>query len=147
MIARMQKEMTIKTAAMAVAPSTSYSSNRMTMSCGAISVWNGLFPEIKTIDPYSPTARAKACAKPVTIVGSRVGARIVTNVRSLPAPSVAAASSTSRSRFSRTFPALERAQIAMHFRGRRVTFLRIVRARFDQNVVELQQLFAIWTLA
>ena len=31
----------------------------------------------------------------------------------------------------------------MHFRGRLVTLLRIVRARLDEHIVELQQTFAI----
>src|SRR5258708_38669293 len=51
-----------------------------------------------------------------------------------------------RARLSRTLAALERSEIAMHFRGRFVTLLRIVRARFDEDVVELQQLLAIGSL-
>ena len=35
----------------------------------------------------------------------------------------------------------------MHFRGRVVTFFRIVGARFDKHVVELQQTFAVWPRA
>ena len=54
------------------------------------------------MEPYSPTARAKARANPVMIVGSSVGAMMLKKVRTWLAPSVAAASSTSRSRFSST---------------------------------------------
>src|SRR5256885_15639121 len=49
-------------------------------------------------------------------------------------------------RFPRTFAALERSKIAMHSRGRLVTLLRIVRARLDQHIVELKQLFAVRSL-
>src|SRR4029077_5472409 len=52
-----------------------------------------------------------------------------------------------RLRFFWTLTAFERAQIAMHVRGRSVTFLRIVRTGFDQDVVELQQLLAVGTVA
>ena len=39
------------------------------MSSGAISVCIGMLPEMKTTDPYSPTARANASAKPVSHAG------------------------------------------------------------------------------
>jgi hypothetical protein len=54
------------------------------------------------MEPYSPMARANARAKPVIMDGSKVGAITLTNVRSRPAPSVAADSSTSRSKLSNT---------------------------------------------
>ena len=73
-----------------------------TMRYGAISVLNGRLPEMKTIEPYSPMARANASAKPVMTGGNNDGAMTLTNVRNRPAPSVAAASSTSSSRFSKT---------------------------------------------
>src|SRR5438552_1414693 len=52
-----------------------------------------------------------------------------------------------RARFCRTFAAFERPQIAMHFSSRRVTLFGIVRACFDQNVVELKQMLAVRSLA
>ena len=39
------------------------------MSSGAISVRSGMFPEMKTTEPYSPSARANASANPVTAAG------------------------------------------------------------------------------
>ena len=39
------------------------------MSSGAISVLIGMLPEMKTTEPYSPSARAKARAKPVSSAG------------------------------------------------------------------------------
>jgi len=42
----------------------------------AISVSNGMLPEMKTTEPYSPIARANANAKPVTRAGSKVGMMI-----------------------------------------------------------------------
>src|SRR5438552_850845 len=50
-------------------------------------------------------------------------------------------------RSSWTLAALERCKIAMHVRGRFVALLRIVRARFDEDVVELEQLLPIGALA
>ncbi len=41
----------------------------MTISSGAISETFGRLPAMKMIEPYSPTARAKASAKPVSIAG------------------------------------------------------------------------------
>ncbi len=43
------------------------------MSSGAISVFIGMLPEMKTTEPYSPSARAKASAKPVSSAGKSVG--------------------------------------------------------------------------
>ena len=40
------------------------------MRSGTISVSPGLLPAIKITDPYSPIARAKASAKPVSIAGA-----------------------------------------------------------------------------
>ena len=39
------------------------------MRSGAISVRSGMFPEMNTTEPYSPTPRAKASAKPVASAG------------------------------------------------------------------------------
>ena len=39
----------------------------MTISSGVISDMNGRLPAMKMTEPYSPTARAKASAKPVTM--------------------------------------------------------------------------------
>ena len=43
------------------------------ISSVVISVLNGRLPEMKTTDPYSPSARAKASVKPVTSAGSTPG--------------------------------------------------------------------------
>ena len=45
----------------------------MMMRSGAISEMNGMLPAMKITDPYSPTARASASAKPVRIAGISVG--------------------------------------------------------------------------
>ena len=45
----------------------------MTIKSGAISVFPGMFPEMKTTEPYSPTARANASANPVSAAGSTAG--------------------------------------------------------------------------
>ena len=39
------------------------------MRTGAISVRKGMLPEMNTTEPYSPSERAKASAKPVTTAG------------------------------------------------------------------------------
>ncbi len=44
------------------------------ISSGTISVRIGMLPEMNTTEPYSPSARAKASAKPVSIAGSSAGA-------------------------------------------------------------------------
>ena len=51
---------------------------------------------MKTTEPYSPTARAKASVKPVSIAGSTVGTITRRSVWNRFAPRVAAASSISR---------------------------------------------------
>ena len=43
------------------------------ISSGEISVRIGMLPEMNTTDPYSPTARANASAKPVSHAGKRYG--------------------------------------------------------------------------
>ena len=43
------------------------------ISSGAISVFIGMLPEMKITEPYSPSARANASAKPVSIAGQSVG--------------------------------------------------------------------------
>src|SRR5881628_2788550 len=48
------------------------------MRTGAISVRNGMLPEMKTTEPYSPSERAKASAKPVTTAG-RMDGKITRN--------------------------------------------------------------------
>jgi hypothetical protein len=57
---------------------------------------------MKMIEPYSPTARAKASAKPVRSVGSTLGSSTRVMVCQRLAPSVAAASSSSFSASSST---------------------------------------------
>src|SRR2546425_4459719 len=90
------------TTAIAVAPAVSYCSSFVMISRGAISVRIGMFPEMKTTEPYSPTARAKASVDPVTSEGRTAGSRIRRKTCQRPAPRLDAASSTSRSRSSRT---------------------------------------------
>src|SRR4029079_12781367 len=68
----------------------------------ATSVLNGRFPEIRTTAPNSPIARANASATPATTGGRIPGRTTRRKVASGPAPSDAAASSTSRSSSSRT---------------------------------------------
>ena len=43
----------------------------MTISSGAISDMHGMLPAMKITEPYSPTARAKASAKPVSSAGQQ----------------------------------------------------------------------------
>ena len=69
----------------------------MTISSGAISEMMGMLPAMKITEPYSPTARAKASAKPVRSAGSSAAGSRGTRSGSRLAPSVADASSTSRS--------------------------------------------------
>ena len=68
---------------------------------GVISDTMGMLPAMKITDPYSPIARAKAMAKPVRSAGMMVGRMTRRTVASLPAPRLAAASSSSASRSSR----------------------------------------------
>jgi hypothetical protein len=56
----------------------------------------GMLPAMKMTEPYSPTARAKASAKPVRMAGAGPAGSPQDRLQRL-APSVAAASSTSRS--------------------------------------------------
>ena len=57
-----------------------------------------MFPEMKTTEPYSPTARANASAKPVASAGQSVGKSTRRKVCQRLAPRLAAASSSSGSR-------------------------------------------------
>ena len=72
------------------------------ISSGVISVIIGMLPAMKITEPYSPSARANASAKPVSSAGSE--RRAGSPAEGLPAlaPRLAAASSTSRSRSSST---------------------------------------------
>ena len=83
------------TTASAVAPSTSYCSSLEMISKGVISEISGRLPAMKMTEPYSPTARAKASAKPVRSAGKMAGKMTLTKVCQREAPSDAAASSTS----------------------------------------------------
>ena len=65
------------------------------ISSGTISVFIGMLPEMKTTEPYSPSARANASANPVSSAGISAGAITRMNVCNRLAPSVAAASSSS----------------------------------------------------
>ena len=56
-----------------------------------------MFPEISTIEPNSPTARANASAAPERIAGTRFGSTIRRKIVALRAPSDSAASSISLS--------------------------------------------------
>ncbi|SSS48322.1 Uncharacterised protein [Acinetobacter baumannii] len=62
---------------------------------GAISVLNGWLPAMKITEPYSPTPRANAKAKPVNRAGSNIGKIILVMVCQRFAPSAEAASSSS----------------------------------------------------
>jgi hypothetical protein len=57
------------TTASAVAPSTSYCSSLEMISSGVISEISGRLPAMKITEPYSPSAREKASAKPVSRPG------------------------------------------------------------------------------
>ena len=72
------------------------------MSSVVTSVFSGRLPEMNTTDPYSPSARAKASAVPVTSAGRIAGKITFQNVCARVAPRLAAASSTSGSRSWRT---------------------------------------------
>src|SRR4051795_4678191 len=56
-----------------------------------------MLPETNTTEPYSPSARASASAKPVSSDGTSAGSSTRRNVCQRVAPSVAAASSHSAS--------------------------------------------------
>ena len=66
-------EITRITTETAAAPAGSPLSIRPKMKTDATSVLNGRFPEISTIEPNSPIARAKASATPDRIAGNRFG--------------------------------------------------------------------------
>ena len=68
----------------------------------ATSVSKGMFPEMRTIEPNSPTALPNESAAPERIAGIRLGRTIRRNVVNGRAPSDAAASSISRSSSRRT---------------------------------------------
>ena len=72
------------------------------ISSGTISVCIGMLPAMKITEPYSPSARANASAKPVSSAGISAGAITSMKVCKRVAPSVAAASSSSWSRSSST---------------------------------------------
>src|SRR5678815_5874928 len=65
------KEIVSITKPRAAASAYWYSSRRKMMSSGVISVSMYLLPAMKTTDPYSPTARAKASVKPVSSAGNK----------------------------------------------------------------------------
>ena len=56
------------------------------ISSGVISVTIGMLPAMKITEPYSPTARAKASAKPVSSAGSSAGRMTRRKVCQRPAP-------------------------------------------------------------
>ena len=72
------------------------------MMSGVISDTIGRLPAMKITEPYSPTARAKASAKPVSSAGANAGSTTRRMVCSRVAPRLAAASSNSTSRSSST---------------------------------------------
>ncbi len=67
------KEVSNITTAIAVAPTKSYCSSLVIIINGVISETMGILPAIKITEPYSPTARANASAKPVSNAGSKIG--------------------------------------------------------------------------
>ena len=68
------------TTASAVAPNTSYCSSLEMMSRGTISETSGRLPAMKMTEPNSPSARAKASAKPVSSAGPMAGKITLTKV-------------------------------------------------------------------
>ena len=69
---------------------------------GVISETIGRLPAVKITEPYSPTARANASAKPVSSAGVRIGSTTMRIVCQRCAPRLAAASSSSVSMSSST---------------------------------------------
>jgi|GEM_PF-3016020 hypothetical protein len=65
------------------------------MMSGVISDTMGMLPAMKITEPYSPTARANAIAKPVSSAGAMVGRITLLKVCQRDAPRHAAASSSS----------------------------------------------------
>src|SRR5206468_1280995 len=94
---RMITEITKRTTDTAAAPVLSYCSICPLMYREETSVTLGRLPAIRTTDPNSPTARAKASATPESMAGMRLGRMILRKMVKLLAPKEAAASSTSRS--------------------------------------------------
>ena len=76
--------------------------DRLKMYTEATSVSNGMFPEMRTIEPNSPTALPNESAAPERIAGIRFGSTMRRNVWKLEAPSERAASSISWSSSSST---------------------------------------------
>jgi hypothetical protein len=72
------------------------------MSSGAISDTLGMLPAMKITEPYSPTPRAKASAKPVSTAGKIAGRITRVAICQRLAPRLAAASSSSASRSAST---------------------------------------------
>ncbi len=72
------------------------------ISSEVISDFIGTLPAIKITEPYSPSARANASAKPVNKAGNTAGSTTRRNVSQREAPRHAAASSCSRSNSSST---------------------------------------------
>src|ERR1039458_5446866 len=72
------------------------------ISNGAISVFMGILPDIKTTEPYSPTARANAKENPVIQAGTREGKTTRLKVYHRLAPRLTAAFSISGSSDSKT---------------------------------------------
>ena len=72
------------------------------MISGVISEIIGMLPAMKITEPYSPMARAKAIAKPVSNAGMMAGRMTRVKVWKRVAPSELAASSSSFSVSSRT---------------------------------------------
>ena len=72
------------------------------ISSGVISVRIGILPAIKITDPYSPSPRAKASAKPVKSAGKSSGKMTRKKVCQRLAPRLAAASSNGASKFCST---------------------------------------------
>jgi hypothetical protein len=90
------------TTAIAVASAYWYCSSLVMIISGAISDTMGMLPAMKMTEPYSPTAREKPSATPVSSVGQIEGSTTQTKVWKLEAPRVSAARSTSRSRSTST---------------------------------------------
>ena len=92
----MRNETTSDTSATAAAPAKSYCSSRVTMISGTISVLPGMLPAIKMTEPYSPSVRASASAKPVRNAGATSGSVTRRKIVNGAAPSDAAACANSR---------------------------------------------------
>ena len=71
------------------------------MMTGVICVFIGMLPAMKITEPYSPSARANASAKPVNSAGVSIGKITRQKTCQRFAPRLAAASSSSGSRSSK----------------------------------------------